>query len=287
MTPTDPLKARTARRSGVPLCIVLSGILLFASASPAPAGTVDGTQAGARASGVLVEGEELVYNVRYGFIDLGQVKIVVTHGVRTGSYTAYQGKAYIDSYPKVPFVDLHAIYESLIDSAVYARFFVGKLKDKGHWDMSRYRFDYDRNRVLIEVADFDTIVTKRDTLAITSRYHDGLSLFFFARDQLFSHQKINIPTLIKEEKVVTYIDFTGERSSVELDGIDYPIDVIGFEGRADFVGIFGLTGGFEGWFSNDDARVPIMAKMKVLIGSVTIELMRWTRPGWAPPRGQG
>lgn len=281
------LLARPARRFGVPICIVLIGMLWSAGASPAASSASAGGQTGDPPSKVLVEGEELVYNVRYGFIDLGQVKIVITHGVRTSSYTAFQGKAVIDSYPKVPFVDLHAIYESLIDSAVFARFFVGKLKDKDHWDMSRYTFDYDRNRVLIEVADFDTVVTKRDTLAITTRYHDGLSLFFYARDQLFSHQKVNVPTLIKEEKVMTYIDFKGERSSVEVEGIDYPIDVVGFDGRADFVGIFGLTGGFEGWFSNDEARVPIMAKMKVLIGSVTIELMRWNRPGWTPPRARG
>jgi len=24
--------------------------------------------------------------------------------------------------------------------------------------------------------------------------------------------------------------------------------------------------------------------MKVLVGSVTMELMKWTRPGWNPPR---
>jgi hypothetical protein len=287
MTATTLFKAHPARRSGVPVCIVLLGMLWCAAAFPAVASGADGMQSGAPPSKVLLEGEELVYNVRYGFIDLGQVRIVITHAVHTSSYAAFQGKAVIDSYPKVPFVDLHAIYESLIDSAVFARFFVGKLKDKDHWDMSRYRFDYDRNRVLIEVADFDTIVTKRDTLSITTKYHDGLSLFFYARDQLFSHLKVNIPTLIKEEKVMTYIDFKGERSSVEVEGIDYPIDVVGFDGRADFVGIFGLTGGFEGWFSNDEARVPIMAKMKVLIGSVTIELMRWNRPGWTPPRARG
>jgi hypothetical protein len=74
---------------------------------------------------------------------------------------------------------------------------------------------------------------------------------------------------------------------VEVDAIDYPVDVVHFDGHLDFVGIFGLTGGFEGWFSNDEARVPIMAKMKVLIGSVTVELMKWNRQGWTPPRGQG
>jgi hypothetical protein len=48
-----------------------------------------------------------------------------------------------------------------------------------------------------------------------------------------------------------------------------------------------LTGDFEGWFSNDEARVPILAKMKVILGSITIELMRWKRAGWTPPRAEG
>ena len=47
--------------------------------------------------------------------------------------------------------------------------------------------------------------------------------------------------------------------------------------------IFGLTGVFEGWFSDDAASVPISAKMHVLIGSVRIELLRWKRSNWTPP----
>jgi hypothetical protein len=95
-----------------------------------------------------------------------------------------------------------------------------------------------------------------------------------------------IPTLINEQRVLTRIDFSGKRDAVEIDAVDYPIDAVGFDGIADFVGIFGLSGDFEGWFSNDDARVPIMAKMKVLVGNVTIELMQWKRSGWVPPRAK-
>jgi hypothetical protein len=96
---------------------------------------------------------------------------------------------------------------------------------------------------------------------------------------------MNIPCLVTEQKVNTYIDFTNQqRQTVTLDAVDYPVDVIGFEGTAEFVGIFGLTGDFEGWFSNDDARIPIVAKMKVIIGSVTLDLVSWNRPGWTPPR---
>jgi hypothetical protein len=236
---------------------------------------------------VFVEGEELVYNVRYGFIDLGQVRIRVLGSTREKSSVTYQGKGLIDSYPKVPFVDLHAVFETVIDSGMFSRRFIGRQKENGQWDISRYDFEYPGKRVLIEVAARDSVVVKRDTIHIETAYQDGLSLFFFARTKLFSGQKINVPTLIKEQKVNTYIDFKNEHTSVDLDAVDYPVDVVRFDGNMDFVGVFGLTGGFEGWFSNDEARVPIQAKMKVLIGSVTVELMKWTRPGWNPPRAKG
>ena len=235
-------------------------------------------------SRVLEEGEDLIYNVRYGFIDLGQVRIRTL--ARNRSDGTYYSKALIQSYD-IPLVDLYATFESWIDSTVFSHRFVGRTRDGKNWDFSRYSFDYDLHRVLVEKGRNDSLIDKRDTLSIASHYHDGLSLFYYARDQLLSGKKINIPTLIKEEKVNTFIDFKKERTSVEVDAIDHPVDVIRFEGLAEFVGIFGLTGEFEGWFSNDEARVPIMAKMKVILGSVTIELMKWNRQGWNPPRGTG
>lgn len=236
-------------------------------------------------SKVFVEGEELTYNVRYGVFDLGQVKIKTTKKLSEGNSVSFQSIAYIDSYKKIPFVNLHAVFESVIDSSVFSRFFVGKSRDGDHWNFGRYRYDYDKMRVYMESGSKDTLVEKRDTLAIEGSTQDGLSLFFFARDQLYSNKKQYIPAVVKEKKVYTVIDFFNKRSSVELDFVEYPVDVIGFEGTMEFTGIFGLTGGFEGWFSNDEARVPIVAKMKVILGSVTIELMEWKRAGWNPPKG--
>jgi hypothetical protein len=236
-------------------------------------------------SKVLLEGEELVYNVRYAFFDLGQIRIKILAKSHEGSAVLYSGKALIDSYPRVPFVELHAVFESLIDSNGYSRRFAGRLRQDDFWDFSRYRFEYDKNLVYIEMGGKDTVVVKRDTLSLEGKkFQDGLSLFFQAREQLFSRKGVNIPTLIKEKKVNTFINFLSERTSVEIDAIDYPVDVMKFEGMAEFVGIFGLTGDFSGWFSNDEARVPIMAKMQVILGSVTIELMEWKRAGWTPPR---
>lgn len=235
----------------------------------------------------FVEGEELVYNVRYTFINLGQVRIKTVGRVNADGHPAIFSKALIDSYKGVPFVDLHAVFESIIDSAVFSRHFMGKVKQDATWDFSRYHFEYDRNRVIMERGQQDTVVSKKDTTDVTGPYQDGLSLFYYARDQLFSGKRVVVPTLIKEQKSTTHIDFSTATTSVEIDAVDYPVDVVQFDGKMDFVGIFGLTGGFEGWFSNDSARVPILAKMKVLIGSVTIELMEWKRPGWNPPKAKG
>ena len=261
----------------------IAGLLLLGLLSvPPPA------QAGAPVpSKVLAEAEELTYNVRYAFFDLGQIRLKILKRVSTPAYVAYSAKAYIDSYPKIPFVDLHATFESLVDSTVFSRHFVAKVRDKDWWDYARYTFEYDQNRIITEVGHRDTTIEKQDTLMINSVYQDGLSLFYFAREQVLSGKRMNVPTIVKEKKVNTYIDFHQTRTSVEIDALNYPVDVVSFDGTLDFIGLFGLTGDFEGWFSNDEARVPILAKMKVILGSITIELMSWKRAGWTPPRGEG
>ncbi len=256
--------------------LVLTLLLPFRSSSQKPVNT----------SSVFFEGEDLIYNVRYGFIDLGQVRIKTLKRTQYDGSSAFHTMAYIDSYKKVPFVDLHAVFESLIDTGVFSRYFLGKSRDGEYWSFGRYYFNYNEQRAFLEFGGRDTVIEHRDTLILDGKTQDGLSLFFYAREHLFSGRRHKIPAIVKEKKVFTYIDFSGERKSVESDFIDYPVDAIGFEGTMEFTGIFGLTGDFEGWFSNDAARVPIVAKMKVILGSVTIELMKWTRTGWTPPRAQ-
>lgn len=234
----------------------------------------------------FVEGEELVYNVRYAFFNLGQIRVQTLSKVTPDGSPSVFTRAFIDSYHGIPFVDLHAIFESAIDEQIFSRRFMGRIKQDETWDFSRYEFQYDKNRLIVEMGEKDTIIARRETVAVNSPYQDGMSLFFFARDGLFSAKTFNVPTMIKEKKANTVIAFTDKRTSVEIDAVDYPIDVAEFDGTMEFTGIFGLTGDFEGWFSNDEARIPILAKMKVIIGSVTIELMDWKRPGWVPPRAK-
>jgi hypothetical protein len=59
--------------------------------------------------------------------------------------------------------------------------------------------------------------------------------------------------------------------------------VVEVHGNTSAVGVFGMTGEFTGWFSDDEAAVPIKGELKVLLGTVTVELIGWKRSGWSPP----
>ncbi|MBI5475518.1 MAG: DUF3108 domain-containing protein [Ignavibacteriales bacterium] len=229
--------------------------------------------------------EELVYNVSYASIDIGQVRVKQLEEINKDGNKLFKSIAYIDSYKGIPFVDLHAVFQSLTHSNGYTTWFSARDKQDEAWKSTIYNFDYHNRSMYIEESIWKSDkVDKRDTVKIDTLYQDGLSLFFCARKHLFDQRRVNIPVVVNEKKFTTSINFTGQRTKEEIDAVDYPVDLIYFEGETGFVGIFGLTGGFEGWFSNDNARVPVIAKMKAIIGKIRIELMSWTRTGWAPPR---
>jgi hypothetical protein len=99
-------------------------------------------------------------------------------------------------------------------------------------------------------------------------------------------KKVNVPVFINEKHEKTYINFYNEVEEMDIDAVDYDISCVRLDGETEFRGIFGLTGYFEGWFSNDQYAVPIVAKMQVLIGSITLELKYWKKKGWIPPNYQ-
>ena len=123
-----------------------------------------------------------------------------------------------------------------------------------------------------------------DTTAIVNkRFQDGLSILFFAMINAGKQNSINVPCFVNEKEENTKLNFYSEREAVSIESVDYDIDCSRLDGETNFVSVYGLTGYFEGWFSNDSLSVPIIAKMQVIIGSVTLELMQWNKELWKPP----
>jgi hypothetical protein len=237
-------------------------------------------------SDVFVIGEQLKYNVRYGFISLGSITVTVYDTVHTPDGTDYLARADIRSYSGVPFVNLHHIYSTQMSPIFFSNRFEGLEKSKNQWLLMRYMFEYDSMRVIIEegAQASDIHINEVDTLSIDGYYQDGLSLFYFARGYVATDTNPTIPTLVNKDIVTTEFRFNEKHTSRKIKKVDYPVDVVEFSGKANFSGIFGMTGAFRGWFSRDTAAIPVEAKLRVLIGNITVELIEWTRPDWIPPR---
>ena len=234
---------------------------------------------------VLQVGEELEYEVSYIGIKLGTIKIYTERMESLNGKTVYKIKGLMDSYPNIPFVDLHAVFDSWLDQTVaYSHKFVGSVKaDADNWDYSKMIFDYKKPELSVEKWSKKQLVQEAH-YKTTKKFSDGLSLFFIARKFIIAKRPILVPTIIDIDTVSTSINFHGKTENVEIDAVDYPVRTRYFSGSADWTGIYGMTGKFEGWFSDDDASVPIRAKMKVYIGNVSIMLTKWKRANWAPPK---
>jgi len=236
----------------------------------------------------FVIGEELQYNVSYSFLDIGLVKMQVLDTASRNGVKVIKCKAYLDSYSGVPFVDLHQVFYSEMDTESFSQFFVSHSTLKpDQMPYTKYIFDYRKSKLFYEFGtDPGGVVKRTGEEPVFEPQLDGLSLFYYARSNFRQQKKISVPVLVNEKSYKTHFNFMNKIGTQDIDAVKYPIEIIEFDGTSDFTGVFGLTGYFKGFFSNDDAGIPIVAKMKVILGSVHIELIKWTRPGWVPPRAK-
>jgi hypothetical protein len=239
----------------------------------------------ANAQGFLYPGEDLTYRVSYAGITLGTVRAVTEPFTTLNGRNVAKVKVFINSSSGIPFVSLHSTYQSWMDStAMFSHLFNASTQVEGNlWEFDQYVFDYTKMNVVMETSR-DKRVIKRKETAINKYCNDGSSLLYTARTLLNAKKTITLPTVVMGNLVSTVINFRGKKEAVDIDAVNYPVKTTYFDGVANWTGIYGLSGNFEGWFSDDAARVPIKAKMKVYVGSVTIELQSWKRGSWQPPK---
>jgi hypothetical protein len=237
---------------------------------------------------MLQVGEELEYSVHYTFFNIGTIRFKVTDKEERNGRTVYHAYAFMDSNPALSWLkELHVKFFSEIDQDAYSSGWVSEDSTSKKVTYRKMRFDYEKKKMYFEWGDkLPSGEQKKvgdDTINITNACQDGLSLFYYARQHALERRRNRIPTFIDTNEVMTNINFGIENLSEEIDAVDYPVDVVKLDGRAEFVGVFGLTGGFEGVFSNDDAAIPVKASLKVTLGSVRVELRKWKRGNWMPP----
>ena len=236
---------------------------------------------------VFYPGEYIEYEVSFMGIKLGNIIITSKEYTELNGKKVVTAKAEMRSAKGIPFVDLHAFFDSWISPGLnFSHQFYAKVKnDEKSWFLETYLVNNDAKEVKYEKWLEKEQLMKKD-MKFESRVLDGCSLFFFARQFTDLKKTVRVPTLMNESISFTNLNFHGEKQNVEIDAVKYPVKVLYFDGRADWEGIYGLKGYFQGWFSDDEARVPIKALMNVYVGNVEITLTKWKRGDWQPPKGK-
>ena len=240
---------------------------------------------------VICPDEELVYEVSWMKIPLGQIRLKANASVMVEGKLRHNASAVIDSYDGLPFVDLHVIDHTEMDESLYSKGFDALEKKGDRWESQKSHYDFSKKLLVTEKAlhadkHSQAIASPSfDTLHLSSTsIQDGLSILYFARASTRNPRQVRVPTVVYEKEGATLFQVQNKTEYEEIDAWkDKKIRVVPVEGKAEFEGLFGFTGDFKGWFSDDVAAIPIKAELKVTIGSVKLELIKWKRNGWTPP----
>jgi hypothetical protein len=261
---------------------LIFALLAFRSLSPAGDTVLAGN--------VLRDGEVLQYKVKWSFIRLGTVTLRTIRDSSCHSAEDIKLIMTVESNPDLSFIWIREFNECVVDSRTLdSKLFHARHRNGEAYTEIWHIVDLPHHCTYYRVADRNSgAVLAIDTLRGVESFVEGPSLFHIARCLSFKFGARDVPTLVDGKLASTELTFGGEKELIEIAAVDSPVRVRKFAGVAHWKGgtEAGLGGEFTGWISDDDAAVPILSEVKVLLGSIRLELESWSRPGWTPPVGR-
>lgn len=228
-------------------------------------------------------GEEFQYKVSWSFIRLGTLKLEVADTVRMDGTLLYHLKLNMDSNPVLFFVNIHSVYETFIDEMLRVHLFYANERIDNILYKTEYRFDYVSKLIHINMTDIknpsNTII---DTQPLSHQaLFDGTGMVFYARANAHKTEADTLTAYFEAKYGKVSINFKGKKGAQKIDALQKPMPTYFIDGEVHMKAIAGLSGPFKGWFVIDSQRPPLIAELKVFIGSVKVELEDWR--GWNHP----
>lgn len=236
---------------------------------------------------VMEVGEELKYELSFGFIKLGYVKFILSNSHKEEKKTVYNSKLEIKSYPEVPFIKVNQILESEMkyseSELATMKFFETSFREKS---ISRtdYKFNHKKNFVRV-LKETDGNIDKNSDIKVKKNvfYRDEFSWLYESRINSFANKNYNIPVFANDEESSVRYSYNANKTVVNIENCTYDISVINLEGTTDFSGFFGFKGEFLILLSDDEYRVPVKAYFNSSLGNIVCELISYKKKSWKPP----
>ena len=214
------------------------------------------------------EGEKLTFDVDYGFVTAGIATMEVPRIKRISGRNAYHVTFEVNSVPSFDvFYKVRDRYETYIDvEGLFPWRFEQHIREGGYTrDFSAF-FDQRRGKAKTSEGEYE----------IPLYVNDIVSAFYFARTLDYSNIKINdrinLQNFYKDKVYDLDVKFLG-KETIEVPAGKFECIVV--EPLVKEGGLFKHEGNIIVWLTNDELKMPVKVRTKVVIGHVEAKLTRY------------
>ena len=210
------------------------------------------------------KGEKLEYKIHYGPLSAGianlEIKTIknqyrfIANGKSTGVFSL--------------FFKVKDYYESIVDkTSLHPNQFFRDVKEGGYVKKENVFFNYE-----LQQAE-----TSRDTIPLPENTQDLVSIFYYLRAQNFDTLKVGdsfpVQVYLDDEFIESNLLFLGNDTIKTKFGW---IPCTKWAPELKTGRVFEDDYGMKLWISNDANKIPVQIKTKVLVGSIEMDLIKYT-----------
>ncbi len=213
-------------------------------------------------------GEELIFDVNYGFVTAGQARMAIPRYSWQKGRKCYHVQFLVKS---TSFFDaLYQVrdrYESHIDTeGLFPWKFIQRIREGGYKRDFSARFDHSR-----EIA-----YTTEGKYPVPAFTQDVLSAFYYMRTYDYSEMRrgetVKLKNFYKDSTYTLRVVYHG-KEVVEVEAGTFRTIVL--EPVMEEGGLFKASGRILVWLTDDDRKIPVQVDAEIPIGSITSELTEY------------
>lgn len=214
-------------------------------------------------------GEKLTFEVKYGFVTAGIAVMEIPKIKRMSGRDSYFISFKVNSVPSFdPFYKVRDRYETYMDvEGLFPWRFEQHIREGGYIrDFSAF-FDQRRGKAKTRKGSYD----------IPENVHDIVSAFYYAR--IFDYSSMEVGDVVslnnfyKDTVYPLNVVYRGKETITVAAGT---FECVIIEPLVKEGGLFKHEGNILIWLTNDEVKMPVKVKTKIIVGSVDAELSEYS-----------
>ncbi len=210
-------------------------------------------------------GEKLTFDVKYGFVTAGVAEMAIPEFKKISGRDVYHITFRVNSVSSFdPFYKVRDRYESYLDKeGLFPWRFEQHIREGGYKRDFAAFFDQRRGKAKTSEGSYD----------IPQYVNDIVSAFYLARtfeyEELERGDRVHLENFYKDKVYPLDVVYLG-KETIEVEAGTF--ECIMVEPLVEEGGLFKSEGSIVLWLSDDDLRIPVKVKTKIIIGSINAEL---------------